>query len=118
MLRVALACLLLPAAVCEAAPPKKGKGPQPEDVKEMEEWWCKQNPSSIACERLKIHDLPAKERKAAMKKLHEKAHSNDAAKDTDHQDIKKMHDEWCKIKPDHTTCDAWKNHRAKIHKDL
>jgi hypothetical protein len=84
----------------------------------METWWCEKSPKSVACERVKIHGLPRTERKAAMEKLHSVHHASAVMKTADHADIKKMHEAWCEINPKHATCDAWANHRSKIHQEI
>jgi hypothetical protein len=75
-----------------------------QDLQKMETWWCAKQPFSGACDRVRIHALPSKDRKEAMEKF---TRSREAFKDKDKIDVEAMHTSWCELKPNHPMCAAW-----------
>jgi hypothetical protein len=96
----------------------------------MEDWWCAQNPGSLACKRSSDHNTGEHTNSPLVDpafffweetKIKASPEGQDIkdllAYPEGRQDIRDMHDSWCKEKPEHIACKAWTDNKA-LHEGL
>ena len=91
--------------------PKEAR-PKPDEIEQMENWWCDGHPESVACTRKTFHALEGEARKEAARQLRVAMKTDKRLVRADRKDIDDMHRAWCKQEGglggfEHASCKAW-----------